>query len=83
MDKIRIPVAVVTFFAVIYNALPLIAANDSLIVALFAVSPFPVIWMVYHILKDGTPPSKTWDDYFYEDHSYRRNGKEELSNEKR
>ena len=79
MGKIKFPVVTVTFFVVIYNALPFFGASNSVILALFAISPFPVIWMVYRILKDGTPTNKTWDDYFYEDHSYRRNGKEELN----
>jgi len=79
MGKIKFPVVTVTFFVVIYNALPFFGVSDSMILALFSISPFPVIWMVYRILKDGTPTNKTWEDYFYEDHPYRRNGKEELN----
>ena len=81
MNKIRFPIIAVTLFMLIYNALPFLGASQDLIIALFIISPFAVIWMVYRILKDGSPSSKTWDDYFYEDHAYRRNGKEELDSQ--
>ena len=77
MNKIRFPIITVSLFMLIYNALPFFGASKDWIIALFIISPFPVIWMVYRILKDGSPSGKTWDEYFYEDHAYRRNGKEE------
>ena len=58
----RFPIITVTLFVLIYNT--------RWIASLFIVSPFPVIGMVYRILKDSTPTSKTWDGYFYEDHAY-------------
>lgn len=63
---------------VIYNLLPFFNVSSNVIVALFIVSPFAVIWMVYCVLKNGKPSEKNWDDYFYEDYDYRRNGKEEM-----
>lgn len=78
MKNIQFPIILVTSFAVLYNALPFLGANENQIAALFIISPFAVIWMVYRILKDGVPSEKTWDEYFYEDLNYRRNGKEEL-----
>ena len=81
MKKIRFPIISVTLFMLIYNALPFLGASPDWVIALFIISPFPVIWMIYRILKDGTPSNKTWDDYFYEDHAYRRNGKEELDSQ--
>jgi hypothetical protein len=81
MNKLRFPIIAVTLFMLIYNTLPFLGTGDNWIIALFIISPFPVIWMAYRILKDGTPSGKTWDDHFYEDHAYRRNGKEELSSQ--
>ena len=78
MARIKIPVIGVTLFMVIYNLLPFFGVHSNLIIALFIVSPFAVIWMVYAVLKNGTPSQKTWDEHFYEDYDYRRNGKEEL-----
>lgn len=78
MSRIKFPIISVTLFMVIYNLLPFFNVSSNVIVALFIVSPFAVIWMVYCILKNGKPSEKNWDDYFYEDYNYRRNGKEEL-----
>lgn len=78
MKPILFPIILVTVFAVVYNLLPYLGANENQIAALFAISPFAVIWMVYRILKDGIPSEKTWDEHFYEDHPYKRNGKEEM-----
>ena len=77
--KIWVPIIVVTIFMLGYNSLPFWGANIGLIVVLFFASPFPVIWMVYRILKDGKPSDKTWEDYFYEDHPYKRNGREDAT----
>ncbi len=77
MDKLQYPITATTIFVIFYNALPWLGATDTLIVTIFAVAPLPVIWMIVRILKDGTPSPQTWDEYFYEDHAYRRNGQEE------
>lgn len=78
--KTWFPIIVVTLFMLVYNSLPFWGSNMGLIVVLFYLSPFPVIWMVYRILKDGKASEKTWEEYFYEDYSYKRNGREELTN---
>ncbi len=79
MEKLQVPITTVTLFVIFYNALPWLGASDTLILVLFALSPFPVIWMAIRILKDGKPTDKNWDEHFYEDHPYRRNGKEEAA----
>lgn len=76
MGKISIPIIVVTLFMLLYNVLPIYGAEEHIIIPLFILSPVAVLWMVYRILKYGTPSDKTWDEHFYEDHPYRRNGKE-------
>ncbi len=78
MKNILFPIELVTAFAIFYNALPFFNVNEEIIVALFAISPFAVTWMVYRVLKDGTPGTKKFDEYFYEDHHYRRNVPREM-----
>ena len=63
---------------VIYNLLAVFNVSSNVLVTLFIISPFAMIWLVYSILKYGIPSKKTWDDHFYEDYDYRRNGKEEI-----
>jgi membrane protein implicated in regulation of membrane protease activity len=81
MKKIKVPVFLVTALAVIYQLSPFIGFNKQLIFLLFLILPFAMIWMVYRILKDGTPTEKTWEEFFYEDHHYKRIGKEEMVKE--
>lgn len=79
MQKIRNTILGVTLFMVCYQFLPFAGVSDRLILGLFLISPFIMIWMVYKVLKQGKATDKTWEDYFYEDFDYRRNGKEEIS----
>jgi len=53
-------------------------SNDNIIIGMFLLSPFMVISMVYVILKFGEPSKHTFDERFYDDWDYTRNGKEEL-----
>ncbi|MFN4284368.1 MAG: hypothetical protein ACK4E8_00220 [Lacibacter sp.] len=76
MQKIRMPVLLVTLFAFAYQATPWLGVSDNLIFALFLFSPVAVIWMVYRVLRDGTPSPYTWEERFYEDHPYERRGRE-------
>jgi hypothetical protein len=52
--------------------------NTKIVSVLFLLSPLPVLYMVYVILVHGKPSGETFDDKFYDDWDYRRNGKEEL-----
>jgi len=45
---------------------------------MFFLSPFLVLYMGYVILKYGKPSGSTFDERFYDDWDYRRNGKEEM-----
>ncbi len=51
-----------------YNLTPFLGVADSIIAAMFVVSPFITFWMAYKILKDATPSHKTFDDCWYEDY---------------
>lgn len=76
MEKIAIPVISTSLLLVVFTTLGFFEADMDIILAVFLISPFAIIWMVYQVLKSGTPSHKTWDEYFYEDFDYRRNGKE-------
>ncbi|HEX4956632.1 MAG TPA: hypothetical protein VFV46_00525 [Lacibacter sp.] len=79
MKQLRIPVFFVSALVLMYAVSPQLGFSDDAVVLFFLLLPLPVIWMVVRILKDGTPSSKTWGEHFYEDHSYQRNGTEELN----
>lgn len=76
MKKIRFPVLLVTAFAFFYQATPFLGFSDGVIFALFGISPFLMIWMVYRVLRYGKPSKKIWDEHFYEDFDYRKTGSE-------
>lgn len=78
MKKVPIVVTLSTLFAVFYNIAPHINVSEQAILFMFACSPLVVIATAYVILKYGKPSVNTWDERFYDDWSYRRNGKEEL-----
>lgn len=73
MKKIKWPLLLVTAFAVFYQFTPYLGFSDQVILSLFMISPIPVLWMVYKILKDGVPSGRTFDEYFYDDLDYTRN----------
>jgi hypothetical protein len=78
MEKLKRPVFIVSALVLMYAVSPQMGFNDNAVVLFFLLLPLPVIWMVYRILKDGTPSSRTWEDQFYEDYAYKRRGREEI-----
>ena len=78
MKKVWIVIALTTLYAIAFNLAPHFGASLRLMIAGFILSPFLVLYMVWVILKYGTPSKYTFDQKFYDDHSYRRNGTEEL-----
>lgn len=76
----RVPwiVALTTLFAIVYQFTPAIDLSGNTTIVMFCIAPFLVIWMAYNILKHGKPSNRNFDDYFYDDWNYKRNGKEEL-----
>ncbi len=79
MKKLQYPLTATTLFWLFCQVLPLLGASDQVMLCCLALAPLPVLWMLYRILKDGQPAEEDWDDRFYEDHAYRRNGKEETA----
>lgn len=76
MHKIKFPIIFVTGFIIVYNALFFFSISKWVLFFLFSIAPIALIWMVYKILKFGKPSQYSWDEYFYEDHEYKRNGNE-------
>ena len=73
MEKIKWPIFIVSAFNLFYQLSPAMGIPDNAIIAMYIIAPLLVLWMVYKILKDGTPSDKTFDEYFYEDYEYKRN----------
>jgi hypothetical protein len=72
MKKTTAVIAFATLYLVVFQLAPFIRLSDEIIIAMFILSPFVVIYMVYIVLKYGKPSQHTFDEKFYEDHNYRR-----------
>lgn len=78
MKNVPVVVSIVTLYALLFQSAILMGLADGLILTMFSFSPFLVIYMAYVVLKYGKAPSDTFDDKFYADCDYKRNGKEEM-----
>jgi hypothetical protein len=81
MKQLKVPVIFVSTLVLIYAVSPKLGFSDHAVFLFFLMLPVAVIWMVYRILRDGTPSAKTWEEHFYEDHEYKRRGREEMLEE--
>jgi hypothetical protein len=80
MKKVQTTIGVVTLYLLIFQSALLLRISPDIIASMFIMAPFLVISMVYIVLKFGSPSKYTFDQRFYEDLDYERNGKEELDN---
>ena len=80
MKKVPIVVTLATLYAVFFQIAPHIGVGDEAMFTMFFLSPFVVLYMAYVILKYGPPSGNTFDERFYDDWDYKRNGKEEMDN---
>lgn len=76
MKNVAVVIALATAFALFFQITVLFEMPDGLIFSLFFISPFVVLAMVYSILKYGIESKHTWDERFYDDWNYQRNGEE-------
>lgn len=74
MKKPAVIISLATFYLLFFKASPFIGIPDEAIIAMFILSPFIVIYMAYVILRYGKPSKHTFEERFYEDHDYERNG---------
>ena len=72
MKNIKIPVFVTTLYLFVYAIISQVPETYRLTLLLFSISPLPVLWMVYRVLRFGKPSDKTFSDFFYEDVNIRR-----------
>ena len=77
MKDLKHVIGLASLFVVVYHSAPFIGIPAEVIALMFVLSPFVVLWMVYSILKHGKPSGHTFDERFYDDWNYERNGKEE------
>lgn len=78
MKKVPLIINLVTLYAIIFQVLIVTEYDEPLIFTLFFLSPLPVAYMVYVILKHGKPSGHTFNERFYDDWDYVRNGNEEM-----
>jgi len=78
MKKVPLVVVFVSIYAIIFQASFFTGVSDVVIFALFSFSPFLALYMAYVILKYGKPSGYSFDEKFYDDYDYWRNGKETL-----
>lgn len=72
MKSTWFPVGIVTIFLLVYVFIAAAGFSYLLITLLFSISPILVLWMVFRVLKSPYHSGKTFNDHFYEDHSYRK-----------
>jgi len=59
-------------YLVAEGLLSVLDATSILTIILYACSPLVVLWVVLAILRDKNPPTKSFDDYFYQDSEIRK-----------
>ena len=79
MKKLPIVISIVTLYVLFFQLTPYIAIPADIVFGIFLLSPFLVICMTYIILKYGRPSPYTFEERFYDDCDYIRNGKEEIN----
>lgn len=67
MDKIVFPIALTSIVLAVYCLGVLFQIPYALILSLFTALHFLLLWMVYRILRDGTPSQHTFEEKWYED----------------
>jgi len=82
MKKVPVVITIATLYALFFQLTPYIGIPDRLIFGIFLLSPFVVLYMAYVILKYGKPSAYTFEERFYDDYDYVRNGREEMDIEK-
>ena len=71
MKRPAVIIFLATLYLLFFNASPHLDVPNWVIITLFILSPIVVIYVV---LKYGKPSKYTFEERFYEDHDYERNG---------
>jgi membrane protein implicated in regulation of membrane protease activity len=67
MEKIIFPLALTSLVLVMYCLACLFLIPFPMVISLFLGLHVLLLWMVYRVLKDGTPSKYTFDEKWYED----------------
>lgn len=67
MKKPGVIIFLATIYAMVFNASPYLDIPPSIILLMFALSPFIVAYMVYVVLRYGKPSKYTFKERWYED----------------
>ena len=81
MKKVAVIIFISTLYALFFQLTPYMGIPDHLIFGMFLFSPCIVLYMAFVILKHGKPSSHTFEERFYDDYDYVRNGKEQMDHE--
>lgn len=76
MKKPKIAIAIVTVYLLVFQLALRTSISLTIIFGMLSASPFFILYMVYTVLKYGKPSQYTFDERFYDDWDYTRNGKE-------
>jgi hypothetical protein len=76
MKNVNVVVTIVTLCVLSFELAIMNNVADDVIFTMFVLSPCLVIYMVYVVLKSGKPSGDTFNEKFYDDWDYRRNGSE-------
>ena len=78
MKKLPVVITIVTLYGLLFQLTPYMGIPANIIFGMFLLSPFLVTYMVYLILRFGKPSKYTFEERFYDDYDYTRNGREEI-----
>ena len=78
MKNIWVIITIATIYAVFFQMSVFLNLPAGLVFTLFSGSPFLILYMTYMILKYGKPSDSTFDEKFYDDWDYKRNGRESM-----
>lgn len=67
MKNYLFPVYLVTSILIIYVTAIHANLNMGLIMFMFSLSPLPIVWMVYRVLKAEVEVNSTFEEKWYED----------------
>jgi amino acid transporter len=81
MKKAPVAITITTLYLVLFNLAAQFGTSLQVLIGMLCIAPFLLIYMTYLILKYGKPSPYTFDERFYDDWDYKRNGKEELDEE--
>ncbi len=77
MKKDELVIGSVSTFALLFLIAPLMGIPDEIVFVMYFILPFLLAAMGIVILRSGKPSSHTFDEQFYDDLDYKRNGTEE------